>query len=148
MLARQHDPRREIALVEATPDGQQKRTSQGICMSVENEELSSDREQPITDKILATMEFVTVLIIFAMFVYFTLYLVCASEQDTRQIYLRSVLREINDNWKAGLLLLVPLFYRTVRMFLERVETVAGIKARPRPPQKQSETKKIPPEENS
>jgi hypothetical protein len=38
----------------------------------------------------------------------------------------------NENWKIGLLLLVPLFYRTVRAFLERVEEFMGMKA-PRTP---------------
>jgi hypothetical protein len=39
---------------------------------------------------------------------------------------------LNGNWKIGLLLLIPLFFRTVRTFLERAEKFAGIEA-PRAP---------------
>ena len=38
------------------------------------------------------------------------------------------LRALNENWKVSLLLLIPLFYRTVRTFLERVEKAWGIEA--------------------
>jgi hypothetical protein len=43
--------------------------------------------------------------------------------------------KIAANWKAVILLLIPLFYRTVRIFLEQVEEAFGMK---RPPQKSSE----------
>ena len=47
----------------------------------------------------------------------------------RQLRLNDALKLLSNNWKAGVLLLVPLFYRTIRAFLERVEEVAGMKAR-------------------
>lgn len=41
------------------------------------------------------------------------------------------LKEIAGNWKAALVvLLIPLFYRTVRMFLEKARKFAGIEAGP------------------
>lgn len=43
--------------------------------------------------------------------------------------INSTFKMLNDNWKVGLLLLVPLFYRTVRMFLERVRKFLGMETR-------------------
>ncbi|MBV9779308.1 MAG: hypothetical protein JOY62_04975 [Acidobacteriaceae bacterium] len=40
------------------------------------------------------------------------------DQQTR---LARVIKGMNVNWKIGLLLLIPLFYRTVREILERME---------------------------
>jgi len=40
------------------------------------------------------------------------------------------LKSLSENWKGLLLLLVPLLYRPVRAFLERVEEAWGMKARP------------------
>lgn len=37
------------------------------------------------------------------------------------------LKSISENWKAGLLLLLILFYGTVRKFLEEVHEFAGMK---------------------
>jgi hypothetical protein len=47
-------------------------------------------------------------------------------------HLVMTIRELNDNWKAGIIILIVLFYRTIRAFLERVEEFWGMKA-PRPP---------------
>jgi hypothetical protein len=44
--------------------------------------------------------------------------------------IKSTLTMLNENWKVGLLLLVPLFYRTVRMFLERVRKFLGMERDP------------------
>jgi hypothetical protein len=41
------------------------------------------------------------------------------------------LTALSENWKGFLLLLIPLFYRTVRTFLERVEKFAGMETGPR-----------------
>jgi hypothetical protein len=40
-----------------------------------------------------------------------------------------LVKGLNDNWKAALILLVVLFYRTVRMFLEQAEEAFGVKRR-------------------
>jgi hypothetical protein len=40
------------------------------------------------------------------------------------------LKMVNDNWKVGILILIPLFYRTTRMFLERVRKVWWLEAEP------------------
>ena len=36
------------------------------------------------------------------------------------------MKMLNENWKVGLLILIPLFYRTIRMFLERVRKAFGM----------------------
>ena len=41
--------------------------------------------------------------------------------------LKELIEEVNDNWKAGVLLLIVLFYRTVRTFLEQAEEALGVK---------------------
>lgn len=41
-----------------------------------------------------------------------------------------LLRSLSENWKGLFLLLIPLLYRPVRAFLERVEEAWGMKARP------------------
>lgn len=38
----------------------------------------------------------------------------------------TTLTTLSDNWKPLLLLLIPLFYRTVRTFLEKVRKFAGM----------------------
>src|SRR2546422_552356 len=45
----------------------------------------------------------------------------------RQTRIIASMKDINDNWKAGVLLLVLLFYRTVRVFLEQAEEAFGVK---------------------
>ena len=42
----------------------------------------------------------------------------------------ALLTAVDENWKVVVLLAVPLFYRTVRRFLEQVEEFWGVK-RPR-----------------
>ena len=49
----------------------------------------------------------------------------ASQDELRLI------KEAAENWKIIVLLLVPLFFRTVRIFLEEVREWAGMKRQPR-----------------
>ena len=46
-----------------------------------------------------------------------------------------LIASVATNYKAVILLLIPLFYRTVRIFLEQVESAFGLK---RPPRRGSE----------
>ncbi len=50
------------------------------------------------------------------------------EYLSRQSRLQAILTMLSENWKIGLVLLIPLFYRTIRGFLERAEKFAGITA--------------------
>ena len=45
--------------------------------------------------------------------------------DEQQRRLTLVLRTLSENWKACLLLLVPLFYRTIRKFIARITKLPG-----------------------
>ena len=45
----------------------------------------------------------------------------------RQARIIVAMKGINDNWKAALILLVLLFYRTIRIFLEQAEEAWGVK---------------------
>jgi hypothetical protein len=38
---------------------------------------------------------------------------------------------MNENWKVGLLILLPLFYRPIRTFLEELREAFGMKRTPR-----------------
>jgi hypothetical protein len=48
----------------------------------------------------------------------------------RQNRVEASLKMVNDNWKVGLLILIPLFYRTTRMFLQRVRKAGWFEAEP------------------
>jgi hypothetical protein len=45
--------------------------------------------------------------------------------EPQQQRLTLFLRTLNENWKAFLILAVPLFYRTIRKFLARVTKLPG-----------------------
>ncbi len=44
---------------------------------------------------------------------------------------RNLIKDTAENWKIVVIILVPLFYRTVRIFLEEVREWAGMKRKPR-----------------
>jgi hypothetical protein len=103
----------------------------------------TERLRTFTEDTLMVIEFLVVLLIgvgLSLFFVYEVWWVIFSGVG-RQPRLTSALELISKNWKAGLLLLVPLFYRTVRTFLERVEEAWGMKARS--PQAM-ETKQNPP----
>ena len=50
----------------------------------------------------------------------------ACNATLRQQRIEGALKMLNENWKVGLLILIPLFYRTIRMFLERVRKAFGM----------------------
>src|SRR5437899_2549208 len=77
--------------------------------------------------ILSVVEPLVVLAITFLISYFAYWLIFGSEKGEPQERLIRVLKEINDNWKVGLLLLVLLFYRTIRVFLEQAEEAWGVK---------------------
>lgn len=108
--------------------------------TVEQKESSAqDREpwfkrriEPFFDGSLRIVEFLTVIgiAIVILLVAFSegYWILWGALGSDRQSRLQSVLSLLNGNWKIGLLLLIPLFYRTIRAFLERAEEFAGIKA--------------------
>jgi len=99
------------------------------------------------DGFLSLVETITVVVIavviYGVITYEFLWVAYGIELPSRPARLEAALKTFNENWKLGLLLLIPLFFRTIRKFMERVEEVAGMKARapetqpkevPNPPQ--------------
>jgi hypothetical protein len=83
------------------------------------------------DKTLHHLECVTVfvisIVIYAAIFYEVIWIVSATSGQHQDRF-RQTFQLLNDNWRAGLLLFVLLFYRTVRKFMERVEKFAGMTA--------------------
>ena len=71
------------------------------------------------------------LIVVALTVVITLatYWLIFGPQAQNNQRITGVVKLLNDNWKAGLLLVVLLFYRTVRTFLEQAEELFSVKRR-------------------
>jgi hypothetical protein len=88
------------------------------------------------DRSLNILEFLTVaglaIVVITAAVYEACWVFWGCAESARQTRMQTALAVLNKNWKIGLLLLIPLFYRTVRAFLQRAEEFAGIKA-PREP---------------
>jgi hypothetical protein len=89
-----------------------------------------DKLEPWLDRLLECLEVATVVIIAlaiaGAIAYESVWIIYCP--TLRQARLTTALETLNANWKAALILLVPLFYRTIRGFLERVEEFAGAKA--------------------
>lgn len=51
-----------------------------------------------------------------------------ADAECRQERFAQVLKTLNENWKVGLVILIPLFFRAIRAFLERLEEIGGMKA--------------------
>lgn len=96
--------------------------------------------------LLSVVEPLIVLGITAAVFYVGYGLVFGSAQSLNQVRLKELLAIISDNWKAALLLLLVLFYRTVRMFLEEVEEAFGMR-RKKPMSGDSEKASNPPKAN-
>jgi hypothetical protein len=87
--------------------------------------------EPLIDRILRILEITTLLVLVAGMVivafYESFWIFWGDLASSRHARLATVMRELNENWKPTLLILVPLFYRTVRTFLEQVEEAFGMK---------------------
>ena len=79
------------------------------------------------DWLLSVVEPLVVLAITVVIFYIGYGLVFGSAQSNQLARFKDLMEEVNDNWKAGLLLLVLLFYRTIRIFLEQAEEAFSIK---------------------
>jgi len=93
------------------------------------------------DYVLSILEMVIVLAIALLTGYAVFCFVFGTHEEARFIVLMQV---ISENWKASLVLLIPLFYRPVRTFLEELEQVGSIRRRNvRPTAKQQEDNPTP-----
>jgi hypothetical protein len=107
-----------------------------------------DKVEPWLNRVLECLEVVMVLVLAGAILvatgYEIIWIVRGGDPSASQARLTGALKSLNENWKALLLLLIPLFYRTIRGFLERVEEFAGAKA-PRSPKSTSPETPNPPE---
>jgi hypothetical protein len=79
------------------------------------------------DWLLSVVEPLVVLAITVVIFYIGYWVVFGPEQNAHQMQFKELIKEVDENWKAGLLLLLLLFYRTVRVFLEQAEEAFGVK---------------------
>jgi hypothetical protein len=77
--------------------------------------------------LLRIVEYVSVIGVFLVIWYAAWFLVTKEPANPTRQRMLSLLQTINDNWKAFLLLGIPMFYRTVRTFLEEVQEAGGMK---------------------
>lgn len=83
--------------------------------------------------VMKVVEGLTVVGVFLVAVYVGWFLVTKEINDPTRLRMVNLIETVNNNWKAFLLLLILLFYRTIRAFLEEVQEAFGIKRRPLPP---------------
>jgi len=88
-----------------------------------NWELLFDRCLKISEIVIVTT-ITAVLFLFVLREVLWVWLACNAA--LRQQRIEDALKMLNENWKVGLLILIPLFYRTIRMFLERVRKAFGM----------------------
>jgi hypothetical protein len=77
--------------------------------------------------LLSVVEPLVVLVITALVLYSAYWLVFGAGQDPHRIRLLELMRAVSDDWKAAVVLLLLLFYRTVRVFLEQAEEAFSVK---------------------
>jgi len=87
---------------------------------------SKDAIPEFLNYVLSIVELVIVLIIACLTGFAVYCFLSGSGQQTRFI---SLMEAIEKNWKAALILLIPLFYRPVRTFLEQLEKAWGLERR-------------------
>jgi len=84
---------------------------------------------------LAFIEGLTIILVLiaagSVVVFEFLWVAGATSLDAKQARLVEVVRLLNENWKVGLLILLPLFYRPIRTFLEELREAFGMKRAPR-----------------
>jgi hypothetical protein len=81
------------------------------------------------DWFVSVLERLIVLAIGLAVLYAGYWLLFGGECSPQGSRLGTMLKTVNDNWKAMLLVAVPLFYRAARTFLEQVEEAWGMKRR-------------------
>ena len=76
--------------------------------------------------LLSVVEPLVVLLITVLTSYIAWCLAISKSAD-KQAHALALIKGIAENWKAVLVILVPLFYRTIRIFLEQAEEALGVK---------------------
>src|SRR5579862_4306304 len=68
-----------------------------------------------------------VLLAFAATIYEIIWIRTGGSWSDTHARFRDALTQVDSHWRLGLALLVPLFYRTIRTFLEQVKEFMGMK---------------------
>jgi len=103
------------------------------------------------DQFLSWIEYILVWLFFILIcataLYFILYVLwglTASPSDGVKERLQTVLSMLHQNWHIGLLVLVPLLFRPVRIFAENVQSFMGASRAPLQPTSKGKQDQIPP----
>ena len=88
----------------------------------------------LPDLLLTLVERFTVILV-AVFIFYLGFGLVFDGKPPSQTRAAQVLEILNLNWRALLILAIPLFYRPVKKFLDEVQEIAGMK---RPPQPKSQ----------
>jgi hypothetical protein len=101
-------------------------------MSDDEEEQISSESISSFEKWLKALEFTTVVAIVtcALLVcgYEIFWICTGGTWNDAHLRFQDALTRMDTHWKLGIVLLIPLFYRTIRDFLERAEKAFGIDA--------------------
>ena len=93
--------------------------------------------------VLGLVELSTVLGIFLLTCYITYWIVFGSLISEEHLRMVTLLETLANNWPAALILIVPLFYRPLRKFLEELDEFAGAKRKSSLPGAGTEAKNPP-----
>jgi hypothetical protein len=84
-----------------------------------------------------------VIILFIVACYAGYWIVFGDTTNPRHVRMMALIPIVSEYWKAFLVLLIPLFFRTVRTFVEEVQEFAGAKRKSSLPGPGSEAKNPP-----
>jgi signal transduction histidine kinase len=98
-------------------------------MSTHDDLTITERLVAGSDKYLALAELFLVLIltiaIAILAILSLIWIIWTGSLQVQQQRLSYLLKSLSDNWKAALVLLVPLFFRAIRKFIARVTKLPG-----------------------
>jgi hypothetical protein len=95
--------------------------------------------------ILKTVEVATVVLVLIVTISGAWLIILRQPGDPARERMIDLITLINDNWKAFLILGIPLFFRTVRTFFEEVQEWAGMKRSPVPAPAKAQENPNPPD---
>jgi hypothetical protein len=77
--------------------------------------------------LLSVVEPVIVLVFTYLVIYSSCLLIFGDRKNDQNVRMIELLKLMSENWKVALILIILLFYRTVRIFLEQAEEAWGVK---------------------
>jgi hypothetical protein len=94
----------------------------------ENQPMSFSKET-IPDYLNWLLSILELLIVFAIASLVGYAVFCFLLGTSQEVRFTRLMQVVNENWKAALVLLIPLFYRPIRVFLENLEEAGSLKRR-------------------